>query len=52
MVEEATASHPSTQRFIEKFSVYRTPGAMAVDTSKSAVHVMPRSWAADLSRGG
>ncbi len=30
MVEEATASRAPTQRFIEKFSVYWTPGAMAV----------------------
>ena len=30
MVEEATASRAPTQRFIEKFSTYWTPGAMAV----------------------
>ncbi|WP_353850793.1 heavy metal translocating P-type ATPase [Acidiphilium sp.] len=30
MVEEATASRAPTQRFIEKFSIYWTPGAMAV----------------------
>lgn len=30
MVEEATASRAPTQRFIEKFSDYWTPGAMAV----------------------
>ena len=30
MVEEATAGRAPTQRFIEKFSTYWTPGAMAV----------------------
>ena len=30
MVEEATASRAPTQRFIEKFSTYWTPGAMVV----------------------
>jgi Cd2+/Zn2+-exporting ATPase len=30
MVEEATASRAPTQRFIERFSTYWTPGAMAV----------------------
>ena len=30
MVEEATASRAPTRRFIEKFSTYWTPGAMAV----------------------
>ena len=30
LVEEATASRAPTQRFIEKFSTYWTPGAMAV----------------------
>jgi Cd2+/Zn2+-exporting ATPase len=45
MVEEATASRAPTQRFIEKFSIYWTPGAMAV--SALVMLVPPRAFGGD-----
>ena len=45
MVEEATASRAPTQRFIEKFSAYWTPGAMAV--SALVILMPPLAFGAD-----
>ena len=45
MVEEAAASRAPTQRFIEKFSTYWTPGAMAV--AALVILVPPLAFGAD-----
>jgi Zn2+/Cd2+-exporting ATPase len=45
MVEEATASRAPTQRFIERFSAWWTPGAMAV--SALVILVPPLAFGAD-----
>ncbi|MDA8248617.1 MAG: heavy metal translocating P-type ATPase, partial [Rhodospirillales bacterium] len=45
MVEEATASRAPTQRFIEKFSTYWTPGAMAV--SAMVILIPPLAFGGD-----
>ena len=45
MVEEATASRAPTQRFIEKFSAWWTPGAMAM--SALVILLPPLAFGAD-----
>ncbi|MBN8907744.1 MAG: heavy metal translocating P-type ATPase, partial [Rhodospirillales bacterium] len=45
MVEEATASRAPTQRFIDRFSEYWTPGAMAV--SALVILIPPLAFGAD-----
>ena len=45
MVEEATASRAPTQRFIEKFAIWWTPGAMAV--SALVMLLPPLAFGAD-----
>ena len=53
MVEEATASRAPTQRFIERFSAWWTPGAMAV--SAAVILLTPLlfgwDWQTSLYRG-
>jgi len=53
MVEEATASRAPTQRFIETFSAYWTPGAMAVSVLVILVPplLLGGDWATWVYRG-
>lgn len=53
LVEEATASRAPTQRFIERFSEYWTPGAMAVSAVVvlGAPLVLGWDWNTSLYRG-
>ena len=53
LVEEATASRAPTQRFIERFSEYWTPGAMVVSAAVvlGAPLVLGWDWNTSLYRG-
>jgi Cd2+/Zn2+-exporting ATPase len=53
MVEEATASRAPTQRFIERFSAWWTPGAMAVSLAVilGAPLLLGWTWETSLYRG-
>ncbi len=53
LVEQATASRAPTQRFIERFSTYWTPGAMVVSTLVILVPplLLGGAWATWIYRG-
>jgi Cd2+/Zn2+-exporting ATPase len=53
MVEEATASRAPTQRFIERFSTYWTPGAMVVSALVILIppFLLGWDWSTSIYRG-